>query len=59
MEKDYNYYKLRIKKGDVICYRPNLVKVLNISEEGVYIRGPYGEEQTIDWEDVQMHNRDL
>lgn len=49
----------KLKKGMVICYRPNLVRVLRVSPQGVDIRGPYGEEQTIDWEDVEYYNRGM
>ena len=48
-----------IKKGDIICYRPNLVTVLEVKDEGVEIEDPYGVTQTIDWEDVLMYNQAL
>ena len=62
--------KKNVEKGDYICYRPNLVKVLKVEDDGVWIsseaesgvpviKGPYGEEQKIDWEDVVEYNRDL
>lgn len=51
--------KKKIKKGDVICYRPNLVRVLKVEDDGVIIKGPYGEVQKIDWEDVAQYNRNL
>ena len=47
-----------VKKGDVICYRSELGKVVKVTEEGVTIRGPYMT-QTIDWDDVKEYNRDL
>ena len=46
-----------VKKGDFICYRPNIVKVLKVEEDGLWIRGPYGEEQKIDWEDYYQYNK--
>lgn len=48
-----------IKKGDIICYRPNLVKVLQVTKFGAWIEGPYGEVQEIDWEDIQRYNPDF
>lgn len=51
--------KKRVKEGYLIGYRPNLVLVQKVLEEGVQIKGPYGETQVIDWEDVVEYNRDL
>lgn len=51
--------KKKVHKGDIICYRVNLVEVLSRYGEKLWIRGPYGEEQHIDWEDVVEYNRDL
>ena len=45
-----------IRVGDIICYRPNLVKVLTVEEDGCWIRDGYGLEQKIDWEDIDMYN---
>lgn len=49
--------RTKIRKGDIICYRMGLVKVLKVLEEGLEVRGAYGVEQTIDWEDVETYNR--
>lgn len=51
--------KKKVKEGHLIGYRPNLVLVQKVLEEGVQIEGPYGETQVIDWEDVVEYNRDL
>lgn len=48
-----------IQKGDVICYRMGLVKVLQVSKDGAEVEGPYGVVQTIDWEDIQQYNRNF
>lgn len=48
-----------IEVGDLINYRVNLVRVLEIQKDGVYVQGPYGEEQLVDWEDVKQYNPDL
>lgn len=53
---EYTKIKNRVKPGDIICYRPNLVRVLTVEEDGCWIRGPYGEEQKIDLEDVDLYN---
>ena len=49
--------KTKLHKGDLICYRMGIVRVLNVTDSGAYVRGPYGEEQTIDWEDIEQYNR--
>ena len=49
--------KFPVKKGDVICYRPNLVRVLKVEEDGLWIKDPYGVEQKIDWEDYHHYNK--
>lgn len=51
--------KYPVVKGDVICYRPNLVRVMSVEENGCLVRGPYGETQFIDWEDVLYYNKNL
>lgn len=51
--------KKKVHKGDSICYRSNIVEVLYRRGEKLRVRGPYGEEQSIDWEDVVDYNRDL
>lgn len=56
---DYTKIKSKVHPGDIICYRPNLVRVLTVEEDGCWIRGPYGEEQKIDWEDVDYYNPKL
>lgn len=48
-----------IKKGDIIAYRVNLVRVLQVLKTGAWVEGPYGEVQTIDWEDIQKYNPDF
>lgn len=48
-----------IKKGDIISYRVNLVKVLQVLKSGAWVEGPYGEVQEIDWEDIQEYNPDF
>ncbi len=51
--------KKEVQEGDFINYRPNLVRVQKVLEKGVQIKGPYGETQVMDWEDVVEYNRDL
>lgn len=46
-----------LSPGDIICYRPNLVEVLGVGPEKIVIKGPYGEVQDIDWDDVREYNR--
>lgn len=46
-----------VKVGDMIQYRVNIVEVLKVEDDGVWVRGPYGEEQKIDWEDVKEYNK--
>ena len=48
-----------IKKGDMIQYRVNLVKVLQVLKTGAWVEGPYGEVQTIDWDDIKQYNPDF
>lgn len=48
-----------IKKGDMIQYRVNFVKVLQVLKSGAWVEGPYGEVQNIDWEDIQKYNPDF
>lgn len=48
-----------IKKGDIINYRVNQVKVLQVLKSGAWVEGPYGEVQAIDWEDIQEYNPDF
>ena len=48
-----------IKKGDIINYRVNLVRVLQVLKDGAWVEGPYGEVQNIDWEDIQEYNPDF
>ena len=50
--------KFPLRKGDIICYRSHLGKVLEVDAEGVLIKGPYTT-QKIDWEDVQYYNKDI
>lgn len=48
-----------IKKGDMIQYRVNFVRVLQVLKDGAWVEGPYGEVQKIDWEDIQKYNPDF
>ena len=51
-ELPLNMRPVRIQKGDVICYRMSFVRVLQVLKKGVRVEGPYGEIQTINWEDI-------
>ena len=51
--------KEKVRKGDIIGYRINLVRVLSVDDDGCLIKGPYGETQKIDWEDVEKYNPEL
>lgn len=55
-ELPLNERPVPIQKGDIICYRMGLVKVLQVLKNGAWVEGPYGEVQTIDWEDIQQYN---
>ena len=48
-----------VRVGDIICYRPNLVKILSIEDDGCWIKDCYGLEQKIDWEDIDQYNPKL
>lgn len=56
---DNKTLKKHLKKGDIICYRVNLVKILKIDDDGCLVRGHYGEEQHIDWDDIREYNREF
>ena len=51
--------KNKLSEGDIICYRVNLVRVITVEDDGCWIEGPYGEQQKIDWEDVDRYNPNL
>lgn len=51
--------KKKVYVGKIICYRPNLVEIKEVCEDGVVIEDPYGVVQKIDWEDVVEYNPDL
>lgn len=55
-ELPLNERPVPIQKGDVICYRMSIVEVLQVLKNGAWVKGPYGEVQTIDWEDIQQYN---
>lgn len=45
-----------IREGMLIAYRMNFVTVKSIKEDGAWVIGPYGEEQKLDWEDIEQYN---
>lgn len=49
----------KLQKGDVICYRANLVRVKEVDKTGAVVKGPYGEVQKIDWEDILQYNPEI
>jgi len=55
-ELPLNERPVPIQKGDVICYRMSIVEVLQVLKNGAWIKGPYGEVQTIDWDDIKQYN---
>ena len=42
--------------GLVVAYRVNFYTVTEITNDGVWGIGPYGEAQFIDWEDLRQYN---
>ena len=45
--------------GVVVAYRVNFYTVTEITNDGVWGIGPYGEAQFIDWEDLKQYNPNL
>lgn len=45
--------RIKLKKGDIINYRMVFVRITKVEEDGVWVKGPYGETQKLDWEDVK------
>lgn len=46
------------KVNSVIAYRVSLYTVLSVEDDGCLCKGPYGEEQVIDWEDISYYNQE-